>query len=299
MRLSTSLAALAAAICLTAAYSDTPLLAQWDIMDVSEYAKSAPRPRGATPKTDREMVNEKGCSPFNYTVTYPLGMDGGGPVDKAVSALAARFMAKAKAEGEEAVLRFGPCDKGDEDGDEAQGEDSGYAGSAQGEEDDFSEGSLFTRYVSSPYRVSGKAYSVLFYWSKYLGGAHMTMGYASTNLMADGTEITLGKLFPDPAKSLPLLWEAVYRGYCDSNSFPPNYYGGSDLSCGADVPPLPDPLKSPEATLDAAGHMLLTSLGLSVHLGPYEAYSFAEGPQFRDIPKEELLRMGADPNIWQ
>jgi hypothetical protein len=44
---------------------------------------------------------------------------------------------------------------------------------------------------------------------------------------------------------------------------------------------------------------VLTSLGLSFHLGVGEAFSRAEGPKQLDVPKQELLRMGADPGIWQ
>jgi hypothetical protein len=216
------------------------------------------------------------ASPFVYRVQHPQGMDGGGPVDKALAELAASFLAWGQRTGQALDQSGIGCMTSD------YGDDEDVTG---------------MNFRGSPYLVSGTAYSALFLRTSNVSGAHADMGYTAVNILSDGTELTPERLFPDLAKSLPLLWEKVYRGYCRTNATAPRLYGAQ--ICGEELPETPDILSPSDRTLDGMGHMLLTSLGLSVHLGPYEAYPYDEGPQFLDIPKEELTEIGADPEIWR
>ncbi|MDR3152996.1 MAG: hypothetical protein LBW85_01700 [Deltaproteobacteria bacterium] len=251
-----------------------PLCAQWTEDVISEFAMSAPRFSGAAPVTGGDSLSSQKCpeSPFEYSVTYPQGFDGGGPVDKAVGAAAERLLAIGRGEGEGFISSGAECESPEP---------------------------AYARVGSLPFRVSSRAYSVLYSWSTYTGGAHANYGYFSQNLLADGSELTFQRLFSDSARSLPLLWEIVYKGYCgrDDNLEAPSFFGSQP--CAPAVPPAPAQLSPEAASLDMAGHALLTSLGVSFHLGPYEAYSFPQGPQFLDIPKETLLKIGADQEIWR
>ncbi|MDR1037603.1 MAG: DUF4163 domain-containing protein [Deltaproteobacteria bacterium] len=273
MRIPTVAAAMAAAAFL-ALNAGQPLLAQWTEETLSSYAQNAPRPQGAAPVREEHTLTPSKCpaNTFTYSASYPQGIDGGGPVDQAVKARAAQILAEGKSAGDEFLAS----------GYECEGEGGSYSA------------------TSSPYRVSGTAYSVLFNWDSYTGGAHGNMGFVALNLASDGTEITMERLFRDPAAAVPKLWEAVFKGFCrehaSESTAAPGFFG--EQPCSGTVPPVPEVLR-PTGSLDAAGHMILTSMGLSVHLGPYEAYAYAMGPQFLDISKQDLLTMGADPSIWR
>ncbi|MDR3153982.1 MAG: hypothetical protein LBW85_06865 [Deltaproteobacteria bacterium] len=285
MRLFTAAATIAAAALAAAALS-LPLHAQWTEDFISDFAKNAPRPSGVSAAERADTLVPQACpnSPFTYSVSYPRGLDGGGPADKAAGAFAARLFAQGRSTAEEyASTKASPADCDD----------------AWGTDKEEGESQAYFKVTSSPYRVSSGAYSVLYSSALYTGGAHESFGYASQNILADGTEITFARLFRDPAGSLPRLWEKVYKGFCGGGAAPsrPDLYGG--MACTRSVPGAPGVLGPNAMSLDAAGHAVLTSLGLSFHLNPYEAYGFAAGPQFLDIPKEELLRIGADPEIWR
>ncbi|MDR1082040.1 MAG: hypothetical protein LBQ79_14040 [Deltaproteobacteria bacterium] len=273
------LAAALAAFTLAIA-ADGPARAQWTEDGISGFAKKAARPPKASSDTARHRSVSPRCSKshYDYEVSFPRAIDGGGPVDKAVAARANIFLTQAR-------------------------DNSGVFMSSSQVCGDYSpESSLasFFKVSSSPYRVSSSASSVLFSVKSSMGGAEGSSGFASTNLLSDGTEITLERLFPEPEKSLPLLWASVYGGFCtDRSTMPAFYYFLPCVSGGGEIPPPPEPLKSPDATLDGAGHAVLTSLGLSVHLGDYETYTNMGDVEYLDIPKSDLLAMGADPKIWQ
>jgi hypothetical protein len=242
--------------------------------DIPEgFLSTSPRPEGAAPVLEERRALPPSCPgfPFVYSVSYPQRLDAGGPADLAVQTRARAMLDAAGRDAEDYVKEDYPCDA------EMESE---------------------TRWTSSPYKASGKALSVLYVmYSMAAGAAHPNMTYASQNLLADGTEITLGRLFPDAAKSLPLLWKTVFEGYCKlGQDTAPSIYGSGE--CKAGPGDLPDPLKDPAGTLDAAGHMVLTSKGLTVNLDAYEAYFHAFGPQSLDIPKDALTAMGADPSLW-
>jgi hypothetical protein len=203
-------------------------------------------------------------------------MDSGGPVDVAVTAVAQGFISSFKADS-----------------------DSWYRDLVRDCDPELSEYSMTStnKITSSPYRASSGIYSVLFMKSGETGGAHGYYGFETVNFFADGLPVSLRRLFPDPQRSLPMLWSAIFTGFCRDHDTAPSFYG--DPPCGGGIPPLPAPLRNLSSNLDSVGHMLLTSMGLSVIMGPYEGYSFAEGSQYVDIPKDELLSMGASPAAWR
>ncbi|MDR1079565.1 MAG: DUF4163 domain-containing protein [Deltaproteobacteria bacterium] len=236
------------------------------------FLQNAAAPEGVISVTAEERLATSVCPgvAIPIKVAYPQGFDAGGPVDKAVKAKTDSMMARAKTDAEEYAEKPEECDP--------------LSNASYG-------------LNSTAYRISSKAHSVLFIWDQYMGGAHPVYGYVSMNLAADGTELTAANLFTDPAKSLPLLWERIYRSTCSGDhETAPSYYGSPACSKDA-VPALPEPL-APGSTLDVMGHATLTSLGLTINLDPYDAWSWAEGPVRLDIPKADLVTMGADPALW-
>jgi hypothetical protein len=275
MRLATSRTSLAAAAAL-AAVASLPASAQWAELTGLEFISLADRPAGSAPVTVNEGLTSRACpgTPFPLTMTYPQGLDAGGPADRAVAALAGRFLAEGKAVAEEYLAEI--------DGEGCPGSFEYAAYKVEG----------------TPFAVSRKAFSVLFGMYSNTGGAHPSYWYVSQNLLPDGTELGVGRLFPDPARSLPLLWERIYWDSCSRGEpTAPAYYDAP--GCGRAVPPLPSKLRPGAVSLDGLGHAVLTSMGLAVSLNPYEAWYWARGPLFIDVPKDELLRIGADPELWR
>jgi hypothetical protein len=282
MRIAPSAAALAATVALSAtvalaATDSLPDHAKWATYDQSAFLTHGARPAGATPASAEERMSSLSCpaTALTITMTYPQGFDSGGPVDRAMAAFAGRRMAEFKAEVEEVLSEPNVC-------------------SGEIPVEDY-----FHTIGSAPYGVSGKAFSALFTMYRYSGGNHPSYYYTPLNLLPDGTELTVGRLFPDPARSLPLLWERVYRDSCSREVAPtaPLYYGGAP--CGPAVPPTPPQMGSGASSLDVLGHATLTSMGLTISLDPYEAWYWAAGPLFIDVPKDNLLQMGADPGLWR
>ncbi|MDR1036127.1 MAG: hypothetical protein LBT40_06040 [Deltaproteobacteria bacterium] len=254
---------------------DPEMAPRWSRVLPTPFTQNAERPERAVDSTVRERILSPKCpkASFDYLVSFPQDMDRGGPVDSSLRALSQTYAAKIS-EGKAALERdAAECDP---------------------DFPDYAYTSVF-HVTSSPYRVSASAFSVLFATGEYGGGGHGTYSYLSVNYLADGTLITLRRLFPDAAASLPRLWNSIYRGFCKNNQSLPSFYG--EGACGGAIPPVPAPLKNPQAALDDAGHLLLTSLGLSVVLGGYDGYGFQGA--FLDMPKSELLAMGADPAIWR
>lgn len=270
--------ALAAAALIMA--EDGSAWGQWTQSEISGFARRAPRPPRASSETAKYRTVSASCSRshYDYEVSFPRSIDGGGPVDRAVAEQAQVFINQAR-ENTGAFMRYSrACDE---------------------DTPDSSLGSFF-KVTSSPYIVSSEATSVLFTVRTNMGATRGSTGFSSTNLLSNGTEITVRRLFPNPDSSLPRLWGSLYSGFCKNHSTTPAFY--FFLPCAMDrtpAPPPPDPLKNPDATLDALGHAVLTSLGLSVHLGDYETYTETQEIDFLDIPKADLLEMGADPGIWE
>ncbi|MDR1314425.1 MAG: hypothetical protein LBQ12_12230 [Deltaproteobacteria bacterium] len=269
MRKLTFAAAIAAAIALSQA---GPLSAQWIEPEEGTFFAKAARPEGLSPVASQESVTAGNCpqSAFPVRASYPQGFDGGGPVDQAVKAKAGEFFSNAVKEAEDFLKGLETC--------------------------------VALEYLeydlaSGPFKPSSKAFSVLFLWNVNTGGAHPSFGYASMNLGPDGRELTAAGLFADPAKSLPLLWARIVKDTCTGgHETAPSYYGSPE--CPGAAATLPSQL-APDATLDGMGHAVLTSLGITFNLDPYDGWSWAEGPVNLDIPKDDLVAMGASPELWE
>ncbi|MDR1312611.1 MAG: hypothetical protein LBQ12_02700 [Deltaproteobacteria bacterium] len=275
--LAPSVFALAAVALAASAASSLPASAQQDGFGLSEMEKRSARPEGVALESWKENLLPSGCpdNPYELAAEYPQNLDDGGPVDKAVKARAEALFGKAKEKARNYLETVNPCAA--------------------------PKGSLYTRISAAPFKASPKAFSVLFGSDEFQGGAHGEYSYASVNLAADGGELTLDELFADPKKSSPLLWGLMYRGYCSAKAdrkYMPYFF--KDVACGRHNPPgAPRQMSRPKAGLDAAGHMTLNSLGLTVHLSADEGYARYEGFQLLDITKEELIGIGADPELWK
>lgn len=266
------IAAIAAVTTFAVLMVSQPISAQWASQYVSGYALRAPRPQGVVPVKEEGFVTPPKCrsKPFKYSVTYPRGIDGGGSVDRASAAIGRRLLAQAKEEGR------------------------GYMGSGYTEYCD-TDGYFIA--ASSPLRISDSAYSVLFSYDYYTGGNHAYTQYVAMNLMYDGSGIVLGNLFPSTARSLPLVRDAVYRRLCVAGAGSRN--SNDRPSCLLSSSGLLQKLGESSGSLASDGHMTLSSLGLSLHFDTGDLSSLAAGPQFMDISKDELIRMGADPAVWR
>ncbi|MDR2142185.1 MAG: DUF4163 domain-containing protein [Deltaproteobacteria bacterium] len=126
--------------------------------------------------------------------------------------------------------------------------------------------------------------------------AHPSTDYhSSTYLIGQGREMTIKDLFADPKKSLPLFWAYIAPKWRevkkkDTNPF---FYGEFPEEA-----PLPQRLEVADVALEALGNPVFTPDGLFLRLAADDGWSHADGPTTLIVPKEELLKMGANPKIW-
>lgn len=243
---------------------------------LSGFAGKAYAPPGTWLSRELALIESPDCSqrPFGLEAVYPQGIDTGGPVDRAVQAMIATLMADAMEAGESLASSGKLCD---------------YPGP------------LKVLYRGRPYRSSpspGSVASVLFIVETFKGEGRGSVWYGSLNLLPDGRELTLDMLFPKPDASLDALWDATYRGFCrEEHVAAPAFYGSQP--CGTAGIPRPHKPVPAKANLDSIGHALVTSLGLTLILDTEEAWNLPEGPAWLDIPKEQMIAMGAYPKIWE
>ncbi|MDR1082041.1 MAG: hypothetical protein LBQ79_14045 [Deltaproteobacteria bacterium] len=243
---------------------------------LSGFAGKAYSPPGTWLSREAALIQSPECRsrPLGLEAVYPQGIDGGGQVDRAVQAVTSALLADAMEAGEKLASSGKLCD---------------YPGP------------LKVLYRGRPYRSSpspGSLSSVLFIAETYRGAGRGSVWYGTLNLLPDGSELTVGMLFPDPDSSLDKLWNATYGGFCENgNPMAPAFYGSQ--RCGAGDPPRPAKFAPASASLDSVGHALVTSLGLTLILAPEEAWNWPDGPAWLDIPKEKMVEMGADPGIWK
>jgi hypothetical protein len=134
-----------------------------------------------------------------------------------------------------------------------------------------------------------------------IGAAHGGMSSDSVTYdLRSGEPIELWDLFADPALAVPALWAFMAKGWCEQSPQGnlPSVYGLPDYQCQAGSPPLPEALKAAKTPFSALGKVLLAPEGLTIELDPYDAWSYADGPAWLDIPKDVLLGLGADKTIW-
>jgi hypothetical protein len=206
-----------------------------------------------------------------FKVSYPQGLDGGGPVDGYLDSHGYLLEVTFGAFLKDQLSQAGDCD------------------ALQG---------AFMSFTGRPYRVSERMVSILFVEETKGIIGQSPLGYEAFNLTAGGIELTVAGLFPDPGSSLPIIWGRIYRGICAVEGVDslPDLYGG--LPCPAPgMPGVPPWLARADGTADALGHALITPLGLTVNLSPTELGTGE--PLFIDIPREELETMGANPDIWR
>jgi hypothetical protein len=237
----------------------------------------------ALPAAGAWLSRERGAFPSRrcpsgsllYEAFFPQGLDGGGPVDRAIGAFASSLLAWTSGLAADPALpdgRPGPC---------------------------------AVRHCGIAYRSSRSASSVagaLFVSEAGFpdgpGAWRGPLWRLSVNLLPDGSELSARGLFPDPGASLPRLWEAVWRGFCaQGRGSAPVFYGSPP--CGGAPPRPPQGFQEERGGLDGLGHALVTSLGITVALVPDEAWGRGLGPAHLDIAKEELVAMGAEPGLWR
>ena len=148
------------------------------------------------------------------------------------------------------------------------------------------------------YSPSAGYLSILFSDFLSFGGAHPNREYRVLNYGKDGTPLTLQDVFADPDKSAPLYWEYVYSRWCAENGYKfPLHYSMMQPCEKEDDPENPSSYKGTK-TIEDLGRLVFTPNGASLLLGPYESGSNATGTVVLDLPKDELIKMGASKAIW-
>lgn len=228
---------------------------------------------GVSPRTLKHQELAPGCPGNSLTITmhYPQGL--GADIDRQVEKSAQDKLAGEIAE----IKNDGFCTK------DICGGSSCGAWVAD---------ATFAAHRSSPGYLS-----ILFTEYSYTGGAHPNTEYHVMNFQPDGRLMSLTDFFPEPEKSVPLYWEYVYAKWCAENpyKFPLHYSAIQD--CGTDSADNPNTYEEGK-TLDDLGRLVFSPLGATIVLGPYESGAYATGTITLDLPREDLIKMGANKAIW-
>jgi hypothetical protein len=140
-----------------------------------------------------------------------------------------------------------------------------------------------------------------FYYSPM--AAHPNTSFKVVNYNFNtGREMITYDLFPI-SDSLLKIWPKIVESWCKYNDYHklPEFYEFPDDFDGCANPqatPLPDSLKGRSPRLEALGNPYFTPDGMTLILGPYDGWSYADGPSSLSIPKDELIALGASPAIW-
>lgn len=130
------------------------------------------------------------------------------------------------------------------------------------------------------YEVGGSSsrfVSLRFREYAYLFGMHGNWSYSSRSFdLLNDRELTLEDVFPDPAKSLPLLVKRIGQELLKRKP----YLTGAPT------------LTEKEADVTVS-RLFLTPQGMQITYSPYEQGSFAEGEFILAIPRQDLIAMGA------
>ncbi|MDL2266946.1 DUF3298 and DUF4163 domain-containing protein [Desulfovibrio sp. OttesenSCG-928-G15] len=143
-------------------------------------------------------------------------------------------------------------------------------------------GSWFSKFTYSVENPSPAFVSVVFDKEEYTGGAHGNRGtFVFSFNKETGKPLALTDVFTDVDKAVselvPLVAKAVQAAK-DKDA---------------------EPVAADAKTLDLKmERMALTANGLRVYYAPYEVGSYAEGEFTAEIPKEQLVQLGANPAIW-
>jgi hypothetical protein len=160
---------------------------------------------------------------------------------------------------------------------------------------------LFTEIDYELFRPSPGVLGLLFTDRGYDGGTRGWLGYtAYTFDLATGRALAPFDLFPDREKAYAGLWALVWSDSClkdPPRETLPRFYGGTACS-GKAVPPPPDGFLADAEDLEDLGSLVLTEKGAVLNIDPSSAWSWAEGPYRLEIPRSDLVRWGADPELW-
>jgi Protein of unknown function (DUF3298). len=134
--------------------------------------------------------------------------------------------------------------------------------------------SIATYSLSHP---SGQYVSVLFRQDTTGGAAHSNWSYSAVSFdRQSGKDMALQDVFPDQKTVKSALAPFIRNGVGDS---------GKELA---------------EDDLDIEmKRIMLTPEGMRIIYAPYEIASYSEGEFIVDIPKKDLLKLGAMPEIWK
>jgi len=142
--------------------------------------------------------------------------------------------------------------------------------------------------------------SILFTEESYTGGAHGNRNYNVLNFnLENDRPMALTDLFPKPEKSVPAYWGQVYAEWCRLRgvNFPP-HWGAIGQECRPGENPKPPEEFREADDLEDLGRLIFTPQGATLLLEPYESGSYASGSQALDLPKDMLLKIGANPALW-
>jgi hypothetical protein len=170
-----------------------------------------------------------------------------------------------------------------------------------GEEDRFKD----VRLMYSATAASKDTLSLVWtYFEADPNAAHPNTTYRTENyLLSYLRPLEKNDVFPDPVKSLPLLWSYLAENWCaygGGHPQMPDFYGLQNQGDCSDPKkiPIPSVFEAPGTPLSQLGNPYFTSEGLGLILGPYEGWSYADGVSTLTIEKDVLIKMGADPNFW-
>jgi hypothetical protein len=148
-------------------------------------------------------------------------------------------------------------------------------------------------------RPSAGYLSVLFSEFSDQGGANPNLVFTAINFKPEGLLLSLEDLFSDSEKSLPKFWDYLYEKSCASSGKDvlPNFYGDNIACKQAKVPDGTSFIVNVDSVA-SLGNLVFSNLGATINLNAYQAFDGASGPYKLDIPKEDLIAMGANPAIW-
>ncbi|MDR2613532.1 MAG: hypothetical protein LBG06_12205 [Deltaproteobacteria bacterium] len=140
--------------------------------------------------------------------------------------------------------------------------------------------------------------SVVFTAESYAGGAHPARRTSVLNFQGGGFLLDIAYLFPgDRDAGIDKFWGGLYRVTCAAGKGTmPSFYGGHPCQ-GDDAPPAGAFRDGVKEVADL-GNLSFTPGGATVHLDPYDGWSWADGPQEFAFTKGELIGMGANPAVW-
>jgi hypothetical protein len=160
-------------------------------------------------------------------------------------------------------------------------------------------GSNFIAYSSSRDYISIFISS----YNSHIGAAHPMHGYKSLNYNIKTDQVVeIQDLFPQTEESLAKIWPALAKLWCtkyNQETLPRYYEIPERYNCSSKNIPLPKQFRTgPNLSFDALGVAYLTRKGLAVMLDPYLGWYYATGPIEVLLPKELLIRAGANREFW-